>query len=57
MAAVRKATGTDWKDVLANLSSRKKITEKAHAGGELETIWKIPINNGTRLPGQSYEAD
>jgi hypothetical protein len=47
----------DWKDVLANRSSRKKITEKAHAGVELETMSEIPINNGTRLPGQAYEVD
>jgi hypothetical protein len=45
------------KKFFANRSNKKKIAKKPHAGRGHETMREIPINNGTRLPGQDYEAD
>jgi hypothetical protein len=39
----QRITGADWKKVLANLWSGKRITKKALAGRGLETKWEISI--------------
>jgi len=40
-ALCQRITGTDWKNVLAKLWSRTKITKKIHAGRGQETIWEM----------------
>ena len=39
----KRITGADWKKVLANLWSRKKITKKAHARRWQETKWEMSV--------------
>src|SRR5208283_5761924 len=47
-AQCQRISGTGWKKVLANRWNRRRITKKAHAGRGLETIWEIPVYEGTR---------